>query len=200
MVRVAIIDYGVGNLHSIRRGIELAGAVAEVTRDPEKIRQASAIVLPGVGAFKSAMEQLDRSLIQKCVDDGKPLLGICLGLQLFMEWSVEGGGCEGLKLLGGDVAMLPKSEKVPQMGWNIIEVVKEHPFLEGIDSGAHVYFVHSFYVRPKNPQTIIATTDYGIQFPSVLASGVLIGTQFHPEKSGKVGLQMLRNFVKMIKE
>lgn len=200
MVRIAIIDYGVGNLHSIRRGIEIAGATAEVTRDVEKIREASAIVLPGVGAFKSAVEQLNKDLILESVAEGKPLLGVCLGLQLFMEWSVEGGGCEGLKLIEGDVAMLPKSEKVPQMGWNTIEIVKEHPFLNGIKPGSHVYFVHSFYIRPKNPKIVIATTQYGVKFPSVISNGVLIGTQFHPEKSGEVGLRMLKNFVQIVKK
>jgi glutamine amidotransferase len=198
MVRIAIVDYGVGNLRSIRRGIELAGASAEITRDSRAIRQASAIVLPGVGAFKSAMEQLDRDLIRQCAEEGKPFLGICLGLQLFMERSEEESG-EGLGLLEGDVVALPPKEKVPQMGWNTIEVKRDDPFLEGVKSGSYVYFVHSYYTRPKDPQLVVATTEYGVRFPSVVAKGALVGTQFRPEKSGRVGLRMLSNFVQTVK-
>jgi len=199
MVRVAIVDYGVGNLHSIRRGVELAGATAEITRDPKTIEQASAVILPGVGAFKSAMGRLDRELIKRCVEEEKPVLGVCLGLQLFMNRSEEGGGVEGLGLIEGDVVMLPRENKVPQMGWNTIEIERQHPFLEEVESGSYVYFVHSYYTRPKDSEVIITTTEYGVRFPSVIARGVLIGTQFHPEKSGRVGLHMLSNFVRMAK-
>jgi glutamine amidotransferase len=145
------------------------------------------------------MEQPDRDLIRQCAEEGKPLLGICLGLQLFMERSEEGGGGEGLGLLEGNVVALPPKEKVPQMGWNTIEVKRDDPFLEGVKSGSYVYFVHSYYTRPKDPR-LVATTEYGVRFPSIVAKGALVGTQFHPEKSGGVGLCMLSNFVQAAKD
>lgn len=202
MARVVIVDYGVGNLHSIRRAIELAGAQAEITSDLRKIEEADGIVLPGVGAFKSAMDELTPNLdiIKRSVSTGKPILGICLGMQLSFDWSDEGGGGDGIGLVAGKVVKLSGTCKVPQMGWNTLEIEREHPFLEGIKSGAHVYFVHSYYSRPKDPSTILATTDYCLRFPSVVAKGPVIGTQFHPEKSGEVGLRMLKNFVKILEK
>lgn len=199
MVKIAIVDYGVGNLHSIRRGLELAGAQAEITHEPAVIAAADAIVLPGVGAFKSAMQELGTNLaiIRQATSLGKPLLGICLGMQLLLTWSEEGGHTEGLGLILGKVVKLPRTQKVPHMGWNSLKINREHPFLAGIQSGAYVYFVHSYHVQPEDETTILATTTYGIEFPAVVARGLVLGTQFHPEKSGEVGLQMLRNFVGM---
>jgi glutamine amidotransferase len=200
MVRIAVVDYGVGNMHSICRGIELAGAEAKLTNKPEEIDVADAIVLPGVGAFRSAMEQLEDKLevIKEAVSAGKPLLGVCLGMQLLLTRSEEGDS-QGLDLVPGQVLRLPKGLKVPHMGWNSIELKKEHPIVSGITSGSYVYFVHSYYIRPRDMNVTVATTNYGVEFPSVITWGSIIGTQFHPEKSGKLGLQILRNFVGMVK-
>jgi len=197
MVRIAIVDYGVGNLHSIQRGLELAGAQTKVTHEPTEIVAADAIVLPGVGAFKSAMQELGANfdIIRQAVSAGRPLLGICLGMQLLLTWSEEDGHAEGLGLIPGKVVELPRIQKVPHMGWNSLKIEREHPFLAGIQSGTHVYFVHSYFARPEDEAAVLATTTYGTEFPSVVARGSVIGTQFHPEKSGTAGLQMLRNFV-----
>lgn len=200
MTTVAIIDYGVGNLHSIRRGIELAGASAKVTDELKEIKVADAIVLPGVGAFESAMEELKDKLdvIREVVQAGRPLLGICLGMQLLLTRSEEGNG-GGLDLISGEVVRLPKSLKVPHMGWNSLELRREHPILAGIDPGSYMYFVHSYYARPEDSSTILATTSYGVEFPSIIAKGLIMATQFHPEKSGKLGLRLLQNFVRMVR-
>jgi glutamine amidotransferase len=200
MTKISIVDYGVGNLHSIRRGIELAGADARVTSDRTEIEAADAIVLPGVGAFDDAMEGLKDKLepIVDEVRDGKPLLGICLGMQLLLTRSEEGKSM-GLNIIPGEVFRLPKGLKVPQMGWNSLEIRREHPIIAGIAPGSYMYFVHSYYARPKDSSTILTTTDYGIEFPSIIAQDSIIGVQFHPEKSSKIGLQMLKNFVSMVK-
>jgi glutamine amidotransferase len=193
---VAIFDYGVGNMHSIRRGIEMAGASAKITTDKRDLRESDAIVLPGVGAFKPARDSLEEvsDLLKKEVEDGKPLLGVCLGMQLLFDWSEE-GDCPGLGLIGGEVVKLSPGVKVPHMGWNSLDIEKKHWFLDGIKSGSHVYFVHSYTARPGDPRAVLCTTDYGGRFPSIVASGSVVGTQFHPEKSGDVGLRMLSNFV-----
>jgi len=200
MVEIAVVDYGVGNLHSIRRGLELAGASVVVTGDAAEMEVADAIVLPGVGAFGSAMQQLGNKLevIRDAVEGKKPLLGVCLGMQLLLDSSEE-SDIPGMGLVKGKVLRLPRGLKVPQMGWNSIELKSEHPFVEGIASESDVYFVHSYYTCPDNSKLIVASTDYGIDFPAIIASDSMVGTQFHPEKSGKVGLRMLKNFVEMIK-
>jgi len=199
MVNVAVVDYGVGNLHSIRRGLELAGASVVVTGEADEIEAADAIILPGVGAFGSAMQQLGDKLdvIRGAVVDKKPLLGVCLGMQLLLDSSEE-SDIPGMGLVKGKVLRLPRGLKVPQMGWNSIELKREHPFMEGIASGSDVYFVHSYHTCPDDPKLIVASADYGIEFPAIIASDSMVGTQFHPEKSGKVGLGMLKNFVEMI--
>jgi len=200
MVEIAVVDYGVGNLHSIRRGLELAGASVVVTGDAAEIEAADAIVLPGVGAFGSAMQQLGDKLevIRDAVESKKPLLGVCLGMQLLLDSSEE-SDIPGMGLIKGEVLRLLRGLKVPQMGWNSIELKREHPFVEGIASGSDVYFVHSYYTCPDDSKLIVASTDYGIDFPAIIASDSMVGTQFHPEKSGKVGLRMLKNFVEIIK-
>jgi len=200
MTTVAIIDYGVGNLHSIRRGIEMAGAGAKVTGELKEIKVADAIVLPGVGAFESAMEEIKDKLdvIREVVQAGRPLLGVCLGMQLLLTRSEEGNG-EGLNLIPGEVVKLPPGLKVPHMGWNSLELRREHPVLDTIAPGSYMYFVHSYYARPEDPKTILATTSYGVEFPSIIAQGLIMGTQFHPEKSGKFGLKLLQNFVRMVR-
>lgn len=200
MTEISIVDYGVGNLHSIRRGIELAGADARVTSDRTEIEAADAIVLPGVGAFDDAIDGLKDKLepIMDEVRNGKPLLGICLGMQLLLTKSEEGKSM-GLNMIPGEVVRLPKGLKVPQMGWNSLEIRREHPVIEGITPSSYVYFVHSYYSRPKDSSTILTTTDYGIEFPSIIAKDSIVGVQFHPEKSSKIGLQLLKNFVGMVK-
>jgi glutamine amidotransferase len=201
LTKVVIVDYGVGNLHSIARGMELAGAQPEITPELERIEAADGVILPGVGAFKSAMEKLSprAGVIKRSVSAGKPLLGICLGMQLSMSWSEEGGGEMGLGVIPGKVLKLPPTCKVPQMGWNSLTIEREHPFLEGVKSDSYVYFVHSYFTEPEDERTVLATTEYGVRFPAVIAQGLVIGTQFHPEKSGKVGLRMLRNFVRLMR-
>jgi len=200
MTKISIVDYGVGNLHSIRRGIELAGADARVTSDRTEIEDTDAIVLPGVGAFDDAMEGLKDKFepIMDAVRGGKPLLGICLGMQLLLTRSEEGKSM-GLNIIPGEVIRLPKGLKVPQMGWNSLEIRREHPIIADIAPGSYMYFVHSYYARPMDSSTILTTTDYGIGFPSIIARDSIIGVQFHPEKSSKIGLQLLKNFVSMVK-
>lgn len=196
-MRAVIVNYGVGNLHSIRRGMEMAGASVSISGDRREIERATILVLPGVGAHASAMRRLDRNLIARCVEDGKFILGVCLGLQLFMERSEEGGGSEGLGLFAGRVVKLPPSVKVPHMGWNTLSLEREHPFLAGVAEESPVYFVHSYYVEVRDRELILATTEYGVRFPAVIGRERVVGTQFHPEKSGRIGLHMLRNFVRM---
>ena len=196
MKTVAIFDYGVGNMHSIRRGIEMAGAAAKITTDKNDFRKADAIVLPGVGAFKAAKGLLEPAsdLLREEVEKGKPLLGVCLGMQLLFEWSEE-GDIPGLGLIEGKVVKLPSKVKVPHMGWNSVKRERKHAFLEGVPSGSYAYFVHSYCAKPSDAKAVIGTTDYGLKFPSIVASGSMVGTQFHPEKSGELGLKMLSNFV-----
>ncbi len=197
---IAIIDYQMGNLRSVQKGFERVGHEAVVTSDAAQLADADKIVLPGVGAFEDAIRELqDRNLVEpirSAVADGRPVLGICLGMQLFFERSFENGEHVGLGLIPGDVVQfdLPSEYKVPHMGWNQIEVQQSTPLLEGIASGTHFYFVHSFHVVSKDTQAIAATTDYGSPFCSIVARDNLFATQFHPEKSQEFGLQILRNF------
>jgi len=196
---VAIFDYGVGNMHSIRRGIEMAGAKAKITTESDELRKADAIVLPGVGAFKAAMALLHKTIgsLKEEIVNGKPLLGVCLGMQLLFSRSEE-GDCPGLGFIEGDVVKLPSGVKVPHMGWNSIKQVKKHEFLQGVPPEFYAYFVHSYYVKLADQEVMIGTTNYGVEFPSVVVCGSMIGTQFHPEKSGELGLKLLSNFVGMI--
>ncbi|MEM4576101.1 MAG: imidazole glycerol phosphate synthase subunit HisH [Candidatus Nezhaarchaeales archaeon] len=202
MVVVAIIDYGIGNLRSIKRGLERAGATAVVTAREEDVMSSDAVVLPGVGSFKSAMQNLGDMLhsLQETIRGGRPVLGICLGLQLCFEWSEEGGGVRGLGIIEGFVDKLPNIVKIPHIGWNTIKIRSWSPIIEGIRDEAYMYFVHSYKVSPKRWENVIATTTYGCEFPSIIETKPLIfGTQFHPEKSGKDGLTILKNFVKLAK-
>ncbi len=202
-VMIAIIDYGMGNLRSVHKGFAKVGVRAEITRDPAVIRDADGVVLPGVGAFGRCMENLDRyGLVQSVIDvvkEDRPFLGICLGQQLLFDESEEFGRVEGLGLIPGKVVRFEESKglKVPQMGWNQIEKVGNPPILEGIDSGAYVYFVHSYYVVPDRDEDICATTEYGVRFASAVSRGNLFASQFHPEKSARVGLKILENFGKL---
>jgi imidazole glycerol-phosphate synthase subunit HisH len=200
---IVIVDYGMGNLRSVQKGLERVGARAEISRDPDVLRKADKIVLPGVGAFRDAVTELHRhGLVQPlraAIDKGVPFLGICLGLQLLFDISYEGEPCEGLGIIPGQVVRftLPRPYKVPHMGWNQVAVGRRAPILQGIEEGDYFYFVHSYYVVPKDPAVIALETDYGGRFCSMIWRDNLFGTQFHPEKSQAVGLRLLQNFARL---
>jgi glutamine amidotransferase len=201
MPTVSVVDYGVGNLRSVRRGLERSGAKVLVTHDRNELKKSDAIVFPGVGAFAPAMKNLTPLLdaIIESADNGKTILGICLGLQLLFTKSDEGGSINGLDLIPGDVVKLPNTVKTPQIGWNTIDIVQSSPLLEGVENGSYFYFVHSYFPRPLDPHVVLACTDYGVTFPSVIAKRNLFATQFHPEKSGQIGAVILKNFTKSLK-
>jgi glutamine amidotransferase len=202
--KIVIIDYGMGNLRNVQKGFEWIGFEARVTRNKIEIERASAIVLPGVGAFKDCMENLQKfGLIEpllRSIEKGKPYLGICLGLQILFSESEEFGFQKGLGLIRGKVVKFkPDQEhKVPHMGWNAIEKKLEIPFLRGIESGDFFYFVHSYYVIPEEPQWMSTLTNYGIPFVSSIWKENLFATQFHPEKSQQKGVKILENFAKAL--
>ena len=203
---IAIVDYGIGNLRSVEKALQRVGARAEVTADPAALDAAHGVVLPGVGAFGDGMAQLRaRQLVDpvlRQVERRKPLLGICLGMQLLFEESDEMGLHQGLGLLPGRVVRFPEGElKVPHIGWNQLQQADPCPemaLLEGILHGAHAYFVHSYYAAPEEPGDVLARTDYGFEFASVVGRGRIFGAQFHPEKSQDVGLRLLGNFADMV--
>lgn len=201
MKKIVIIDYGVGNLRSVRKGLEYAGASPIISSNPNVILDADGVILPGVGAFIDAMEKIEslREVIYEYVDCGKPVLGICLGQQVLMNESYEGGLTEGLGIVPGRVIRFPRNDlKVPHMGWNSINITQDHPFFKGVPDGTYVYFVHSYYVDTDSTH-ILASCKYGTGFAASVINNAenVIGTQFHPEKSGIVGLEMLKNFVEM---
>ena len=202
--KIVIIDYGMGNLRNVQKGFEKIGFEATLTRNKKEIGKASAIVLPGVGAFKDCMENLEKyGLIDpllRSIEKGKPYLGICLGLQILFSKSEEFGSHKGLDLIRGNVVKFkPDPEhKVPHMGWNTIEKEREVPMLQEVESGAFFYFVHSYYVVPEEAQVISTFTTYGNPFVSSISKENLFATQFHPEKSQQKGLRILENFVKSI--
>jgi glutamine amidotransferase len=202
---IAIIDYEMGNLRSVQKGFEFVGHEAVVTRDLRVIDQASHVVLPGVGAFGDCMANLGRygliDVIHRSIAKGKPFLGICLGYQLLFSESEEFGCHKGLGILAGKVKAIPQphddgrsSLKIPHMGWNTIQVNKPAPTLRGIAPGSYVYFVHSYYVEPTDPSLVSTQTEYGMPFASSVWKDNIFATQFHPEKSQAVGLQVLKNF------
>jgi glutamine amidotransferase len=197
---IAIIDYGMGNLRSVQKALEKVGHPAEITSDPQVVRRADRIVLPGVGAFQDAIAELRRhGLVESLLDSihsGKPFLGICLGLQLLFEKSYENGEHEGLGVLRGDVVRfeLPDEYTIPHMGWNQLHFRRRPPILEGIEEGAYFYFVHSYYVAPRDAEVIALETDYGQPFCSMIWRENIFATQFHPEKSQAQGLRLLKNF------
>jgi len=198
---IAIIDYGMGNLRSVQKGFERVGYEAEIVSRPEALSNVSGLVLPGVGAFGDAMENLKRAglvdAIVKSVSDGVPFLGICLGLQLLFAQSDELGAHRGLDILPGRVTRFPEGQRVPQIGWNQIHVCRESPLLDGVPDGAFFYFVHSFYVDAEREVDVIATTDYEIDYCSVAGKDRFFGVQFHPEKSQDAGLRVLKNFARI---
>lgn len=202
MVRVLVIDYGIGNLGNVVRALQRLGAEVRLRERPEDLEWAEKIVLPGVGAFGDGMAGLQaRGWIEPlmaAVAAGKPLLGICLGMQLLFEESEEMGRHRGLGLLRGRVRRFPpEAGKVPQIGWNRLEHAGAHPLLRGVPNGAYAYFVHGYYCEPEDPADVIATTVYGIRYASMVARGPIMGVQFHPEKSHRAGEQILRNFLSL---
>lgn len=198
---IAVVDCEIGNLRSVEKALQKTGAQAKITFDAKEIERAEAVVLPGVGAFSDAIEFIRRRrlepVIRDAVEAGKPVLGICLGLQLFLSESEEGGRRPGLGLIEGRVVRFPDTVKVPQMGWNQIKRRAELPLFDGIPEDAFFYFAHSYYAVPERPADVAATTDYGVEYASSVARDNLVGVQFHPEKSGTVGLQMLANFARL---
>jgi glutamine amidotransferase len=198
---VAVVNYGVGNLRSISKGLEKSGAQVQVTHNPTDLRNADAIVLPGVGAFAPAVKNMEpiTDVVAEATKNGKPILGICLGLQLLFTRSSEGGSIKGLNFISGKVVKLPDYVKIPQMGWNTIDFSRFHPILDGVEDHSYVYFVHSYYPQPTVSDVVVTTTDYGIRFPSMVAKKNLFATQFHPEKSSQTGLKLLKNFVGIVK-
>ena len=199
MPKAVIFDYGVGNLLSLKTALEKAGLTASIGTSAQELAKADAIALPGVGNFSAAATKLDavkETLINK-VEDGTPLLGICLGLQLFFDESEEGPG-NGLSLFKGKTVRLPSTVKVPHMGWNTLNMVKQNELFDGIAEGSYVYFVHSLYPVPVDKTLVCTQTEYGTTFTSAVASKNVYGTQFHPEKSGDIGLKILKNFAKVV--
>jgi len=200
---IVIVDYGMGNLRSVQKGFEKTGHAATVSSDPGAVAAADKVVLPGVGAFEDAVAELRRrGLVEPVLDaigTGKPFLGICLGLQLLFETSYEHGKHQGFGVLAGEVVrfQLPAEYSVPHMGWNQLSIRRRAPILEGIEDGAHFYFVHSYYVVPRDPGVVAVETDYGGPFCSMVWRENLFATQFHPEKSQSDGLRILRNFAEL---
>ncbi len=199
MPEAVIIDYGVGNLLSLKCALEKVGLNVTVGLSAQQLKKADAIALPGVGSFPAAAAKLDavKEEMVDAVKSGIPLIGICLGFQLFFPESEEGAG-KGLALFEGKNVRLPNSVKVPHMGWNTLRIVKRNELFDGVEDGAYVYFVHSLYPAPLDREIVCTETDYGTTFTSAIAAKNVYGTQFHPEKSGDIGLQILENFAKIV--
>jgi glutamine amidotransferase len=200
MTQIAILDYGVGNLHSVRKAIERAGAHVRIVSDPKLLAEADGLVLPGVGAFGDAAKRLApyRDALLAQLDAGKPLLGICLGMQLLFETSDESPGAQGLGYIRGHVRRLAHP-KLPQIGWNTLATIDGEPLFSGLPEAPHVYYVNSFAPKPEEPVTI-GTTTYGETFSGAVRKRLTWGVQFHPEKSGPAGLLMVRNWVSQVEE
>lgn len=205
---IAIIDYGMGNLRSVQKGFEKIGSEAVITADPQVVLQAERVVLPGVGAFRDCMHNLEQGgfvePILKVIAEGRPFLGICVGMQLLFSDSVEFGLYSGLNVIPGHVLRFPdqmtvagEKLKVPQMGWNQLSFKRRPPAFNGVIDGSNVYFVHSYYVKPDDSSVVATTTDYGIEFCSSVWKDNIVATQFHPEKSQAIGLQILKNFAEL---
>ena len=197
---IAIIDYDAGNLRSVEKALQLLGQETIITRERNIIDQADKVILPGVGAFKEAMEKLENyqltDVVKEAAFSGKPFLGICLGLQLLFEESEEGEGVRGLGVLKGRIVRIPKAEglKVPHIGWNSLNVKEGARLFKGIGENPYVYFVHSYYLKAENRDDVAAVTDYGVTMDTSVEHGNIFACQFHPEKSGDTGLHILKNF------
>lgn len=200
---IAIVDYGMGNLRSVQKGLEKMGFKAFITDRPQEVLEADGVILPGVGAFGDAMENLVRcgldEALREVVAQGRPFLGICLGLQLMFEESEENGPHRGLGIWPGRVIRLPAEVKIPHMGWNRIRRLRYEPILEGIPEGTYFYFVHSYYICTEDKDLVGAVADYGVEVPAVVSRGRVFGIQFHPEKSSTLGLKILNNFGEMVR-
>lgn len=200
---IAIIDYNAGNLKSVEKALHLLGEETVITRSFQEIEAADKVILPGVGAFGDAMEQLKKYELDKVIREvtaqGKPFLGICLGLQLLFEGSDESQGVEGLHILDGQVLRIPDAPglKIPHIGWNSLELANDGRIFQGIENGAYVYFVHSYYLKAANEQIVKATTEYSTHIHASVEQGNVFACQFHPEKSGAVGLSILKNFAEL---
>lgn len=209
---IGVIDYGVGNLFSLKSSLDYLGCDVIVTKDYEELKSCEKIILPGVGAFGDAIDRLKATglvpLIREELDKGKPMLGICLGMQLLFDKGVEYGAHKGLGLIPGSVVAIPKNQKdpmngdilkIPHIGWNRLNIVKDDPLFKRLPEENYVYFVHSFYAT-ECQKNLLAVSDYGADIPAVVKKGSLYGTQFHPEKSGQTGLNILKAFVEITKE
>ena len=202
-IQIVVIDYQSGNLRSVAKALESHGVSPRITGDPSDLDNADAVILPGVGSGPAAMDALrERGLVdplRNYIAGGRPFLGVCLGLQLLLDRTEEGDApCLGI--VSGLVRRLPSGLKVPHMGWNSVEFSQQHPILDGIPQGSHFYFVHSYYADPEDVDGVIGTTEYGLPFCSLYARGNLVATQFHPEKSGPVGLRIYHNFLALTRE
>ncbi len=194
---IAVIDYGAGNLKSVTKALDYLGFSSEIVSQPEGLELADAIILPGVGAFPKCMEALrqngmEREILRQAAK--KPLLGICLGMQMLLDASTEMGGDSGLGLIHGRVERIETKLKLPHIGWNSLEILRPNPLTKGLQNGDYVYFVHSFCAQVREPEDLAMTTDYGASVTAMVARGNVYGCQFHPEKSGPVGMTILKNF------
>jgi glutamine amidotransferase len=202
-MKIAIFDYGAGNLFSLKSALERNGAKkVDIIYDMEHLEKYDGLVLPGVGNFDPAIESIEKDTknLGAAIVKGMPVMGICLGMEMLFNRSEE-GKLEGLKILDGEVVMLPKGKvKVPHMGWNNLIIKGKSRFLEGVRDGAWVYFVHSYRTVPSDKKLVVASSDYGTSVPAVVEKGNLVGVQFHPEKSGEVGAKMIKNFIAMCRK
>ena len=199
MVNVAIFDYGAGNIFSLKTSLEKNGANVDIITSFDQSKKYDGLLLPGVGNFDPAIRSIrDYSSInfKNFVKNEIPVLGICLGMEMFFKQSQEGKE-KGLDVMNGEVVLLPNDMKIPHMGWNSLEITKDSKILEGVDNNSWVYFVHSYRAKPINDDIIVANADYGIKVPAVVEDKLFFGTQFHPEKSGKVGSHMIKNFLRV---
>ncbi|MBI4180376.1 MAG: imidazole glycerol phosphate synthase subunit HisH [Chloroflexi bacterium] len=198
---IAIVDYGAGNLRSVVNAITKLGYQSKITSSPGEVLNAQAVILPGVGAAADTMLNLKRlgmvDAIGQLIAEGHPFFGVCLGLQILFDGTEEGGWNECLGIIPGQVRRLPSGQKIPHMGWNQVKQRVSHPVFDGIPDGANFYFVHSYYAEPEDRSLVVGETDYGLPICSVIARGNLVATQFHPEKSGELGLKLYDNFIKL---
>lgn len=198
---ISVVDYGAGNIRSVERAFAALGFQARLVSTASEVRDSLGIVIPGVGSFGNGMANLMKSGLDEAIRElafSRPILGICLGMQLLFESSAEGGDHRGLALLRGKVVPFKGGTKVPHMGWNRVEFLGDHPIIDGVSGGTHFYFAHSFTVLPDDGRVVLGMTEYGGWFPSIVTRGTIMGVQFHPEKSGRPGLKVLRNFGVMV--
>ena len=200
-MKLVIVDYGAGNLHSVAKAVEHQGVRPLITSSARYLDEAEGLIVPGVGAAEDTMTNLRAQglvePIKRYIASGRPFLGVCMGQQALFDYSEENGRQECLGVLPGRITLLPKTVKVPHMGWNRVRQARAHPIFDGIPDDSFFYFVHSYYPEPADPAVVIGETDYGVTFPSVVGRDNVVATQFHPEKSGEMGLRMYGNFLKI---